>query len=197
MEFYINDEKIDVSLENEKTVGDVFKSFEIICEENQSAVTKIKLNDKNIEIENFDEISKQNLNGNEKFEFNIISKEEIKIGIKNLLKSFEFLNDRIKQIPLDLQCGKIKESFMVIKNLADCISDFCHISTLSALFPEISVKKIDEQNIQDFFADFTPILSDFEEAIKQNDTITISDLCEYEISPRLENISKSLEEICQ
>ena len=31
MEFYVNNEKIDVQLENEKTVGDVLKSFELTC----------------------------------------------------------------------------------------------------------------------------------------------------------------------
>ena len=31
MDFYINGEKTDISLETEKTIGDVFKSFEIIC----------------------------------------------------------------------------------------------------------------------------------------------------------------------
>ena len=31
MNFFINGEKINVSLENEKTAGDIFKSFAAIC----------------------------------------------------------------------------------------------------------------------------------------------------------------------
>ena len=34
MDFYVNGDKIDVQLEDEKTVGDVLKSFEITCEQN-------------------------------------------------------------------------------------------------------------------------------------------------------------------
>lgn len=61
MEFYMNDEKIDVTLENEKTVGDVLKSFEITCEENNAAVIGIKINKENITADIFDEVSKKNL----------------------------------------------------------------------------------------------------------------------------------------
>ena len=43
MDFYINDEKIDITLEEEKTVGDVLKSFEITCEENETAVIGLRL----------------------------------------------------------------------------------------------------------------------------------------------------------
>ena len=43
MDFYINDEKIDITLEEEKTVGDVLKSFEITCEQNDTAVIGIRI----------------------------------------------------------------------------------------------------------------------------------------------------------
>ena len=39
--FYINGDKIEVQLENEKTVGDVLHSFELTCEENNAAVIGI------------------------------------------------------------------------------------------------------------------------------------------------------------
>ena len=47
----------------------------------------------------------------------------------------------------------------------------------------------------DFFKEFSPILEDFEQALKSNDTVTVGDLSEYEICPRLLDISKSLEEL--
>ena len=84
MEFYLNDEKIDVTIENEKTVGDVFKSFEINCEENNAAVIGITLNGKNITADLFDEVSKQELEDSMKFNFNIVTKDA-----KNLLLNFQ------------------------------------------------------------------------------------------------------------
>lgn len=198
MEFYINNEKIDISLDSEKTVGDVFTSFEKLCEENSAAVIKIKLNEKIVNESNFDEISKNLLDKNDKFEFTIVTKEDIKASYKNLSENFKTIEENLKQIPLNLQCGKLKESYLTIKNLADCIDEFCHVSTISTLFPEISITKINETKISEFFKDFTPILKDFETALKENDTVTVGDLSEYELSPRLIDISNSLEDlICQ
>ena len=170
MNFFINGEKINVSLENEKTAGDIFKSFAAICEENSAAVTQIKINGKIISCNDFDALSK-------------------------ISENFKTLEERMKVIPMDLQCGKIKESLCAIKDLADCIGEFCHIATLSNLFPEITVKKINNLSLNDFFKEFSPILEDFEQALKSNDTVTVGDLSEYEICPRLLDISKSLEEL--
>lgn len=195
MDFFINGEKINVSLENEKTAGDIFKSFAAICEENSAAVTQIKINGKIISCDDFDEIAKNDLHENDIFEFNIISKEELKNALSKISENFKTLEERMKIIPMDLQCGKIKESLCAIKDLADCIGEFCHIATLSNLFPEITVKKINDIPLNDFFKDFSPILEDFEQALKSNDTVTVGDLSEYEICPRLLDISKSLEEL--
>ena len=125
----------------------------------------------------------------------IISKEELKNALSKISENFKTLEERMKVIPMDLQCGKIKESLCAIKDLADCIGEFCHIATLSNLFPEITVKKINNLSLNDFFKEFSPILEDFEQALKSNDTVTVGDLSEYEICPRLLDISKSLEEL--
>ena len=47
-------------------------------------------------------------------------------------------------------------------------------------------------NFKDFFAEFSPILEDFEDALQNNDTVMLGDLSEYEICPRLKDISKAL-----
>ena len=48
------------------------------------------------------------------------------------------------------------------------------------------------KTVGDFFQDFMPILSDFEQAVESGDTVLIGDLAEYEISPRLSAIAKTL-----
>ena len=41
IQFYINGQSVDVQLEDEQTIGDVLKSFEKTCEENNAAVIGI------------------------------------------------------------------------------------------------------------------------------------------------------------
>lgn len=40
---------------------------------------------------------------------------------------------------------------------------------------------------------FLPILSDFENALKTSDTVGIQDIAEYEIKPRLDSLTETLE----
>ena len=48
IEFYINGQQVDVQIEDEQTIGDVLKSFESTCEENNAAVIGITVDGKQI-----------------------------------------------------------------------------------------------------------------------------------------------------
>lgn len=192
MEFYMNDEKIDVTLENEKTVGDVLKSFEITCEENNAAVIGIKINKENITADIFDEVSKKELADDTIFEFSVITKQNIKDAFSKLSTLFTELAEKMHKIPVELQSGKSKEAHESIKNLADNIDEFCHVAALASVFQEYTKIKIEEKPFNEFFGDFSPVLSDFEQALISNDTVSIGDLAEYEICPRLESIAQTL-----
>ena len=195
MEFYLNDEKIDVTLEGEKTVGDVLKSFEITCEQNNAAVIGIQVNGKQITADLFDEEAKKELKDDTKFNFNVVTQQSIKESFKELSFLFKELALKLSEVPVALQSGRDKEAHTSIKNLADSIEEFCHIAALASLFQEYTSITIDGNPFNEFFADFSPVLNDFEQALKTNDTVSIGDLAEYEICPRLNAISKSLENL--
>ena len=48
MTLIVNGQNLDITLENEKTVGDVLKSFELEAEQSELATIKICLNKKEI-----------------------------------------------------------------------------------------------------------------------------------------------------
>lgn len=193
MDFYINDEKIDITLEEEKTVGDVLKSFEITCEENETAVIGIKINGTQITAESFDGYAEKELDDSMKFEFSIVTKQNIKDAFKNLAELFTKLSEKMQTISVELQSGKAKEANESILTLADSINEFCHVATLATLFQDYTEVKIEDKPFSEFFKDFSPVLSDFESALKNNDTVSVGDLAEYEICPRLISIAKALE----
>lgn len=195
MEFYVNGEKIDVSLEDEKTVGDVLKSFEIMIEQNNAAVIGISLNGEKISAETFDEHTKQPLKEDDTFEFTIVTHQMIFDSFKRLASLFKELAIQMEHIPVDLQTGRDKEVSTAIKNLADNIEEFCHIAALASIFDDYSEIKIQGMFFKDFFKDFSKILNDFEQALKIHDTVTVGDLAEYEICPRLIEIAKALENL--
>ena len=73
MDFFVNGQNFDITIEDEKTIGDVLKSFQIYCDENEAAVIGIKINDNIVTADNFDDVKTQELSDSTKFEFNIIT----------------------------------------------------------------------------------------------------------------------------
>ena len=195
IEFYINGQQVEVQIEDEQTIGDVLKSFESTCEENDAAVIGIKVDGKQITAELFDEEASKPLTQNTKFEFSIVTINEIKDAFIKLSDLFEQLSVQMEGVPVALQSGKNKEVSASIKSLADSIDQFCHIATLASLFPETFSADSVKINFNEFFADFSPILKDFEDALQNNDTVMLGDLSEYEICPRLKEISAALKTI--
>ena len=194
VEFYINGQQVEVQLEDEQTVGDVLKSFESTCEENDAAVIGITVDSKQITAELFDEEAAKPLGSNTKFEFSIVTKNDIKASFEKLSELFNELAAQMEEVPVALQSGKNAEVSESIKRLADSIEQFCHVATLASLFPDtFSTSSLNGISFKDFFAEFSPILKDFEDALQNNDTVMLGDLSEYEICPRLKEISKALQ----
>lgn len=196
MEFFVNNEKLDIVLENERTVGDVLKSFEAECEKNNATTINITLNGKNIGADEFDSVFDEPLKDDTKLELVIITESEIKSSFGKQMSECESLSAELLELPVKLQGGKDREATGMISKLADFIEEFCHTATLSALFPAMYEKLcIDGKGINEFFQDFSQILNDFEQAIASKDTVLMGDLAEYEISPRLQSIAQTIKEL--
>ena len=69
IDFFINGQKVDVQIEDEQTIGDVLKSFESTCEENEAAVIGIAVDGKQITADIFDAEAAKPLGKDTKFEF--------------------------------------------------------------------------------------------------------------------------------
>ncbi|MBQ0051734.1 MAG: hypothetical protein KBT11_06690 [Treponema sp.] len=196
MEFYVNNEKLDIVLENEKTVGDVLKSFEEECAKNNATTVNITLNGTVIDAEHFDSACQEEIKDNTKLELVIISQADIHNSFAEEAKECTELANKMMELPGQLQAGKDKEANGMITLLADFIDKFCHTASLSALFPSVYTNiSIDGKSLNEFFGDFSQVLNDFEQAIASKDTVLMGDLAEYEISPRLTAIANSIKDL--
>lgn len=195
MELFVNGEKIDITLEDEKTVGEVLKSFEKEAEKSEATTIGIFLNGKKVLADDFDNASKTPLEENTKIELTVLSKQDVIDSLGKSKDKFSSLTKKLPEVPVALQGGKDKEANTVIAELAEAIDDFCHTAALSALFPEVySSIVIDGKSVTEFFEEFAPLAADFEQSLETKDTVTSGDLCEYEIAPRLELIAKAIED---
>lgn len=193
MEFYVNGEKIDITLENEKTVSDVLKSFEEEAAKNDATTIGIKINGESVPAGDFEKVVGQELKNDTKIELNVLSKGNLLDRLATSKALFDELSTKMSDVPVALQSGKDKEANTMIAVLADAIDEFCHTATLCALFPDLyNSLVIDGKSITEFFEEFAPIVADFEQSLESKDTVTSGDLCEYEIAPRLTSIAASI-----
>ncbi|MCI5523013.1 MAG: hypothetical protein SO116_01850 [Treponema sp.] len=196
MKLIVNGTPVDITLENEKTVGDVLKSFEKEAAQNDATTVGINLNGEDINAGKFNLILQEPLEEDTVLSLNVVSRGSINESFKASSENFDALSKQMEEIPVLMQSGKEKDAHLIIAKLADEINCFCHVSTLSALFPETYTQiQIDGTDLGSFFKDFSSILSDFEQALEEKDTVTIGDICEYEISPRLAKLSQAVKNI--
>lgn len=196
MEFYVNGQKLDITLQDEKTVGDVLRAFEVSCEQNKLATVAVSVNEKNIGADEFDSILENPLEENTKIDVSIVSELAISENFKQSAKEMSDIVELLKEIPVEMQSGKDAKAKQTIIKLSDVMNAFCSTVTWSSLFPETFGEiKIEDKKLSDFLNDFSPILKDFSEALENSDSVLIGDLAEYEICPRLESLSKALESL--
>lgn len=190
MDFFVNSEKIDVSLENEKTVGDVLVAFEKEFAANNATTVAIVLDGENISANDFERIAKKSLSECSKLELSVMNVSDIERELKLSADDFSKLADELENIPVLMQSGKDVEAGVLIKRVADEIENFCRVASLS---PEKYDKMIlDGKQFSEFFAEFSPILKDFESALESKDTVLTGDLAEYELTPRIRAIANAI-----
>lgn len=196
MKIYINDNELDFTLENEKTCGDVLNQIQIQFEKDNATIIGINIDGKNISVEEIDSLSQVGIEDVEIIKIIAVSAEHIKETLIALSYNFDKVNQGFEDFPVLLQGNNMVKVSEVLKNFADDFDLLCRTVSLTALFPEYFADiKIEENSLVDFIKEFSPFLEDFENAIKENDTVTIGDIAEYEIKPRLESYCNIMKEV--
>ena len=187
MTIEINGQPLAFSLENEKTTGDILNALEAQFEKNDSTIIEIVLNGKQITADEIDKLSSRPIEDNDSISVKSVCADGIIMSLKELANDFEPLCSELEELPVLMQQNDDKKSFDIINRFAESFDILCHLATLSSLFPaKFEGKTIDEKPLPEFLKDFSPILTDFEDSLKNKDTVLTGDLAEYELKPRLE-----------
>ena len=196
MKIFINDNELDFSLENEKVCGEILNQLQVEFEKDNGTIFKIIIDDVEITAEEIENYSQKSIDEVNTINIIAVYAEDIKISLKDLALEIESLNQSFEELPVYLQGNNQSKVPEILTKFADTFSILCRLISLTALFPEYFEDiKIDDKNLSDFIRDFSPFLEDFENAIKDNDTVTIGDIAEYEIKPRFESFCEVIKEI--
>ena len=196
MKIFINGQEADITLDSEKNLGDVLTSFESECAKNKATTVNIVVDGEEVSADAFDTFTQKPVEAISTLELTTITEDDVLLSFKDIATRFDELIEDMKLISLQFQNGQDKKALVTVTQLADTVDYFCKATALSTLFPEkFADINIDGVAIQDFFGDFMAILTDFEEAFKNSDSVMLGDLAEYEITPRIESIISMIDSI--
>ncbi|HIW36386.1 MAG TPA: hypothetical protein IAA30_05330 [Candidatus Treponema faecavium] len=198
IEIYINGAKIDAVLDTERTAGDIFKSITQECEAHHAAVIGVAVDNKPIPADRIDAVSAAPLECISRVDFTTVTKDDVKTLLAAYEQEFSRLASEIETIPVLLQSGKDKAASEIIQSFADIASRFCQSVSLTVLFDDMyQTRSIDGMSVNDFFASFSSILTEFASALAVKDTVMIGDLAEYEIKPRIDTICSMIRSVSE
>lgn len=187
MDIYINAVKADLTLEDEKTIGEVLNAIEADCEKNNATIIRVSTDGKNIPDDKLDEVFEYAITRVKKLEIETVAENDILVALRNLSERFNYISTELLQVPILLQSSKDAKVSAVVTLFADEFDVMCHLMTLCSLFPtRFDSFTIGGQSVPNFLKDFTPILQEFENSLSSHDSVLTGDLAEYEIVPRLQ-----------
>jgi hypothetical protein len=184
MDIEINGERLDAQIDTEKTLGDVLVALEAELSGVGAAVIGVEVNgDAVADVAAaarmpLDEVTTVNVRA--------VTADELKAVLLAEKPEVEDIAKSLENLSVLLQSGKQKEADALIQKTSGEIQNLAGLVKFTSLFPDRFTA------LQDFFRDFTPLLSDFCTAIEDQDIVGIGDLGEYEIKPKLDALAKIL-----
>lgn len=191
MEIFINGQKADVRLDTEKKLGEVLAALEAEFARHNATTVTIAVDGSAISAAEFDGAAELGVDSVQKLELVTVTQDDISGALKEAGENFAEISRELKQLAVRFQNGQDKAAVETVKKLADAVDSFCHAAMLSGLFREkFGGIRINGMSIPDFFAELSPFLAEFEQALQNSDSVLMGDLAEYEISPRIDHITE-------
>ncbi|NLK45816.1 MAG: hypothetical protein GX297_04085 [Treponema sp.] len=182
---------LDITIEDEKNIGDILRALERELELNSATMVEISADNTVIPADKLDNLFETPIEQVQTLEVKSVTAKEVADVLKHLFEAFESLAEKLENIPVQLQKNEDKIAMNTVTELADALSLLFQTIPYVNLFPEtFDNLTIESKRPTSFISDFPSLLEDFRKAVESNDTVLIGDIAEYEIAPRLRQLSE-------
>ncbi len=192
MNIKLNNQDLDFDLENEQTMGDILGNIEESCQKEKMTVIQVKVDGKALTASDLDSFFKESIENDFNIELTAISSHDIKATLKDIGDKFIKLSDELESIPVKIQSGEDDAVIKIIENFSLNIQD---LYTTAQFFDLIDLDinhKFGEKNLNEYQEEISEKLQIILEAFENNDSIEISDISEYELSPLAKDLGNGL-----
>ena len=104
---------------------------------------------------------------------------------------------KLEEVPILLQTGKEREAMHLVIAFTEIAEKLTRLYPLLTSREEENLmnRKVQGLGFREFYSDLNSRLQELIEAMEAEDTILIGDLLEYEIAPKIAELSRSIEEL--
>ena len=186
----LNGAPLDFELEGGKTAGEVMAQLEALCEGAGMTITLVRSDGREIPEAELDAFFAADVASIGNLEIETISGAEILQMAGVAAADFAQLSADLQDIPLLLQTGRGHDAMDTIMRLSERLQDLSRLLPLLSLSGiPLEALQVDGMNPGEYLASIFPFMEEITEALETQDTVTIGDISEYEIAPRIEEIS--------
>lgn len=195
MEVFIDGKKLEYVLENEKTIGEVLGNIEEHCMKSNATVVAVSIDGSEIPADKLDGIFIKPISDVEMIELSTIKGSEIKEDVINLGDKFIQTAEKLTKIAVLLNEGKEGEVLSIIQEFSIMLKDLYMLYSLFNIAEIDYDSEFEGKTIATYKEEFSELLENIIEGFEQKDTVTISDIAEYELSPLVLALGKGLKQL--
>jgi len=195
MKVFVDESEFDCVIENEKTVGEVLGNIEEYCMKNNATVTTVVVDGEVIPANKLDDIFLKPISDVELIELFTINGNEVKQSLTKLGAEFADVAERLTNISILLNEGKEGEALSIIQEFSIMLKDLYMLYSLFDMAELDYDFMFEGKTIATYKNEFSDLLKNIIEGFEEKDTVAVSDIAEYELSPLVLALGNGLKQL--
>ncbi len=192
MNIKLNNEELDFKLEDEKTMGAVLGEIEKQCQEKKQSVTEIKVDGKSLTAKELDNFFLKPVTEDCNLELFTIGGQDIKNMLEEIGKEFIHLAEELETIPVKMQSGEDEKVIKIIEDFSITLRELYTAAKFFDLADIAPDHKFGDKTLQEFQKEISEKLEMLINGFEEKDSIEVSDIAEYELSPIAKELGNEL-----
>ncbi|MGP1438003.1 MAG: hypothetical protein ACTTKH_02905 [Treponema sp.] len=197
MKVFIDENELDYVIENEKTIGEVLGNVEDYCMKSNATVTTVIVDGEVIPANKLDAVFLKPISDVELIELFTISGNEVRQNLAKLGGDFVILAENLTNIAILLNEGNEEKALSIIQEFSIMLKDLYMLYSLFDIADIGYDFMFEGKTIANYKEEFSSLLMNIVEGFEQKDTVAISDIAEYELSPLVLALGKGLKQLVQ
>ncbi|MEL3912124.1 hypothetical protein [Treponema pedis] len=192
MKVKLNGNNFDFKLEDEKHIGEILGKIEAACKAEKTTITKVLIDGNTLNSKELDALFQKPVSEDISLELFTTSGAEVRAFMNELGKKFIKNSEEMENVSVKMQTGKDGEVIALVEEFTLNLQDFYGAVRLSDITGISEEQKFGDKSISEYHTELLAKLNTILTAIENKDSVEISDIAEYELSPLAKDLGNGL-----